>query len=161
MVQLIVASKESSKDDLDDLDVKILRLLQSNSRIPFSDISRRLGVPEATIRYRVKKLLEKGVIRGFYTLIDPNKVGFPFSVIILADIDPDRLNYVFDELRSMPEAAHVFKLTGKYNIVAIFHVRSMNHISEIDEKIRSLEGIKSAETLLVTGLVHINPELPI
>ncbi len=156
-----MVSKESSKSDLDNLDIEILRLLQSNSRISFSDISRKIGVPEATIRYRVRKLLEKGVIRGFYTLIEPSKVGFPFSVIILADIDPDRLDYVFNEIKSMPEAAHVFKLTGKYNIVAIFHVRSMNQISEIDEKIRSMEGVKSAETLLVTGLVHINPELPI
>ncbi len=156
-----MAGKGSSKDDLDNLDIEILRLLQSNSRTPFSDISRKLGVPETTIRYRIKKLLEKRVIRGFYTLVEPSKVGFPFSIIILADIDPDRLNYIFDELRSIPEATHVFKLTGKYNIVAIFHVRSMNQISEIDEKIRSLEGIKSAETLLVTGLVHINPELPI
>ncbi len=156
-----MVSRGASKEDLDNLDLEILRLLQSNSRISFSDMSRKLGVPEATIRYRVKKLMDRGVIRGFYTLVEPSKVGFPFSIIILADIEPDRLDYIFDELRSIPEAAHVFRLTGKYNIVAIFHVRSMDHISEVDEKIRSLDGVKSAETLLVTGRVHINPKLPI
>ncbi len=148
-------------EELDELDLNILRVLQLNSRIPFSELARKLEVPEATIRYRVKKLIERGVIRGFYTLLDPRRVGLPFSVIVLADVDPEHLDEVFDRLREMPEATHVFKLTGKYNIVAIFHAKDMNHVSRIDETVRSHRGVRSAETLLVTGLVHINPELPI
>ncbi len=150
-----------SIDELDELDVNILRILQLNSRIPFSELARKLEVPEATVRYRVKKLVDKGVIKGFYTLLDPRKVGLPFSVIVLADVDPEHLDQVFDSLKEMPEATHVFKLTGKYNIVAIFHARDMEHVSRIDEAVRSHRGVRSAETLLVTGLVHINPELPI
>ncbi len=156
-----MAKDRQYASELDELDLKILRVLQLNSRISFSDLSRRLGVPEATVRYRVRKLVDKGVIKGFYTLLDPRKVGLPFSVIILIDVDPERLDQVFDKLRGMSEATHVFKLTGKYNIVAIFHARDMKHVSEIDEIVRSQSGVRSAETLLVTGFMHINPELPI
>ncbi len=148
-------------EELDSLDLGILRELQLNSRMPFSELARKLGVPEATIRYRVRRLVERGVIKGFYTLLDPRKVGLPFSVIILADVTPEELDSVFDSVTKMPEATHVFKLTGKYNIVAIFHARDMGHVSRIDEAVRSRRGVKSAETLLVMGLVHINPELPI
>ncbi len=148
-------------ENLDELDLRILKILQLNSRIPFSDLARKLGVPEATVRYRIKRLIAKGIIRGFYTLLNPRKVGFPFSLIILADVDPDELDHAFSELKKMPEATHVFKLTGKYNIVAIFHAKDMGHVNRIDGAVRSLKGVKTAETLLVTGLIHINPELPI
>ena len=123
--------------ELDELDLKILRVLQLNSRISFSDLSRRLGVPEATVRCRVRELVDRGVIRCFYTLLDPRKVGPPSSVIILADVDPEWLDQVFDKLREVPEATHVSKLTGKYNIVAIFHARDMKHVSQIDERERA------------------------
>ncbi len=146
---------------LDDLDLNVLRILQANSRESFSEISKKLGVPEATIRYRVKKLLGSGVIRGFYALIDPRKVGLPFSVIILIDADPGYLDEIFSKLKAMPETSHAFRLTGKYNIVAIFHARDMEHVNKINEDIRSLRGVRSVDTLLVTGLVYINPELPI
>jgi len=150
-----------SKDELDELDMKILRLMQKDSRIPYSEISKKLGIPEATVKYRVRRLIEKGVILGFYTLLNPRKIGFPFSMIILFQIMPEELENVFNMLKSMPEATHVFKLTGKYNIVAIFHARDMNHVSEIDETVRSLRGVTAAETLLVTGVVHMNWEFPL
>lgn len=146
---------------LDELDLGILKLLQLDARIPFSELARKIGVPEATVRYRVKKLIERGVIRGFYTLLEPMKVGFPFSVITLAEVDPEELDNVFGSISKMPEITHVFKLTGKHNIAAIFHARNMEHVSQIDEEIRSEKGVRSVETLLVTGRVYINLKLPI
>ncbi len=146
---------------LDELDLNILKILQRNSRESFSEISKKLGVPEATVRYRVKKLVNSGVIKGFYALIDPRKVGLPFSMIILIDTDPGHLDEIFEKLKSMPETSHAFRLTGKYNVVAIFHARDMEHVNMINERVRSFKGIRSVETLLVTGLVYINPELPL
>lgn len=148
-------------DELDELDLSILRLLQLNARISFSELARRTGVPEATVRYRIRKMVERGVIKGFYTLVEPSKVGFPFSVIVLAEVDPEELDNVFKSISEIPEVTHVFKLTGKHNIVAIFHARSMEHVSRIDEEIRSKRGVRSAETLLVTDRVHINLRMPI
>jgi len=147
--------------ELDGTDLEILRLMQGNARIPYSEIAKRLGIPEATVKYRVRRLLERGVIRGFYTLLDPRRVGFNFSLIILLNTSPESLEEVFNEIKDMPEATHVFKLTGRYDMVAIFHARDMDHVSRISESVRSLRGVISAETLLVTGIVHMNWELPI
>ncbi|MEM3929750.1 MAG: Lrp/AsnC family transcriptional regulator [Candidatus Korarchaeum sp.] len=154
-------SRLSGRGEFDDTDLEILRLMQRNARTPYSEIAKKLGIPEATVKYRVRKLIERGIVRGFYTLLDPDKVGFPFSLIILVDALPEELDEVFDHVRGMREAAHVFKVTGKYNVVAIFHARDMDHVSRISESVRSLRGVASAETLLVTGVVHMNLELPI
>ncbi len=55
--------------DLDALDRGILRILQEDGRMSYSEMARRLGVPESTIRLRVKKLKERGVIRKFAALM--------------------------------------------------------------------------------------------
>lgn len=76
---------------IDDLDRRILRFLQLDARISFAEISRKLGVAEATVRFRVKRLVNKGVIIKFAALLDPAKVGFPVSGAILLKIDPVHL----------------------------------------------------------------------
>lgn len=149
------------EEELDEIDLKILRLMQENARIAYSELSKKLGIPEATVKYRVKKLIENRVIMGFYTLLNPRKIGFPFSIIMMIQVSPESVDKVFDKLKEMPESTHVFKMTGRYNIVAILHAKDMNHVSRIDEAVRSLEGISSAETLLVTDVVHMNWKFPI
>ncbi len=146
---------------LDDLDLEILRILQDNARTPLSEVAKRVGAPEATVRYRVRRMEEAGVIRGYHALLDPAGAGFPLSLIILVDADPERADRVFDAVGEMPEVTHVFMLTGKYNVVAIFHARDTAHVSEIDSRVRSLEGVRAAESLLVTGRVRMNLRLPI
>lgn len=146
---------------LDETDLKILRLMQENARITYSELSRELGIPEATVKYRVRKLMEKGVIIGFYTLLNPRKIGFPFSIIIMIQVSPERIDEVFNKLKELPESTHVFKMTGKYSIVAILHARDMHHVSKINESVRSLRGVISAETLLVTDVVYMNWKFPI
>ncbi|NJE47873.1 AsnC family transcriptional regulator, partial [Thermococcus sp. GR7] len=58
-----------NKEELDTLDRSILRILQEDGRASYSEIARRIGVPESTVRLRVKKLVERGVIRKFAALI--------------------------------------------------------------------------------------------
>ena len=62
---------------LDDKDKQILNLLQENSRLSYTEIGNELDISEATVRYRVKKLVDAGVISKFTVLLDPRKIGYP------------------------------------------------------------------------------------
>ncbi len=73
--------------ELDRIDRKILNQLQRNGRVAFSSIAQETGLDEATIRYRVKKLKEKGVITKFTALLDPAKIGFPVTAVIMIKIN--------------------------------------------------------------------------
>ena len=73
---------------LDDLDKRILKLLQFNGRLSFAELSRELDVAEATVRFRVNRLVSNGVITRFAALLDPAKVGMKVSGAILLKIDP-------------------------------------------------------------------------
>ena len=63
------------KDDIDELDLKIINLLMKNSRISFRDISRELGVGLATVSRHVKNLEEEGIIKQYTTILDYAKLG--------------------------------------------------------------------------------------
>ena len=55
----------------------------------------------------------------------------------------------------------MFQITGKYDIIAIFHARDMEHVGELSNRIKSLDGILDSEVLLATGRLLIKNELPI
>ncbi len=58
--------------EIDDVDREILRALQKDARASFKKVGREIGVSEATVFVRVKKLRDKGVLRGFKAIVDPS-----------------------------------------------------------------------------------------
>ena len=60
---------------IDDLDKRIIEILQQDGRISFADLSRKLNTAEATIRFRVKRLEDHRIITHFAAVVDPTKVG--------------------------------------------------------------------------------------
>ncbi|MFQ6065585.1 MAG: Lrp/AsnC family transcriptional regulator, partial [Candidatus Bathyarchaeia archaeon] len=105
--------------ELDEIDREILNTLQSDARTSFASIARKLKVSEATIRFRVKKLIKKGVITRLIALLDPRKIGLSVTAIIMAKVDPTLLEEAFEQLASFNETHHVFQSTGEYDIVAV------------------------------------------
>ena len=68
---------------MDELDLRLLEELQKDGRASIADIARRLRVPRTTLADRLEKLKERGVIRGFKAIVDPEKVGYKFIAFVL------------------------------------------------------------------------------
>ena len=86
--------------ELDIIDRKILDMLQTNARTSFASVARELKINEATVRFRVKKLMKKGVVTRFIALLDPRKIGLSVTAIIMAKVDPTLLEQAFNILAS-------------------------------------------------------------
>ena len=142
---------------LDATDRKILNILQTDARTSFASIARELGVSEATVRFRVKRLIEKGVILRFVTLLDPRKIELPITAIIMAKVDPNLLEEAFEQMASFNETHHVFQSTGEYDIVAVVHARDLLHLSELRKRVKLVPGIKEASVSATTRLMKIEP----
>jgi Lrp/AsnC family transcriptional regulator for asnA, asnC and gidA len=143
--------------ELDEIDRKILNMLQSDARTSFARIARESKVSEATVRFRVKKLVKKGVIIGFIALLDPRKIGLLVTATIMAKVDPTLLEEAFEQLASFNETHHVFQSTGEYDIVAVVHVRDMAHLSELRKRVKMIPGITDALVSATTRLMKIKP----
>ena len=105
---------------LDNIDKQILTVLQQDSRISFADLSRQLNVPEATIRFRVKRLQDNKIITRFAALVDPTKVGFAVSGAILLKIDPAHLEEACKTLTAFSETIYLFQCTARTASTILF-----------------------------------------
>jgi Lrp/AsnC family transcriptional regulator for asnA, asnC and gidA len=142
---------------LDEKDRKILNLLQENSRTSYMQIAKELGVSEATVRYRVKNLIENGVISRFTVLLNPRKIGYPITGILLVKIAAEHFDEASKQISDLDETRHVLQNTGEYNIVAVVKARSLVHLNDLRKKVESIEGVKELSLSAATRLIKIDP----
>ena len=148
-------------EKLDEIDIKILRILQKDGRASFADIARQLNIPQSTVRFKINRLIQLGVIKKIVAILNPYKLGYKITLIMLLRIDPKKIREIFNFIANIDEAHHILQITGKYDIAAIFHAKDMDHANEIMNKVKSTEGVLDAETLIATGLLEIKTELKI
>jgi Lrp/AsnC family transcriptional regulator for asnA, asnC and gidA len=140
-------------EELDALDKSILRILQENGRASYSEIARRIGIPESTVRLRVKKLVERGVIRKFAALINPFKAGYSIVAFIAVDAEPGKVKEAAEKLSKLPEVDVLGIATGAHDILMQVTVRDLQELEDfLIEKLGSIEGIKSTETSILTSV---------
>ncbi|AEH24030.1 Lrp/AsnC family transcriptional regulator [Pyrococcus yayanosii] len=138
---------------LDELDRGILQILQEDGRVSYAEIARKLGVPESTVRLRVRKLVERGVIRKFAALINPFKAGYEVVAVIAVDTEPSKVKKVAEELAKLPEVDVLGIATGAHDIFMQVTVRSLRELEEfLIEKLGKIDGVKSTETSILTSV---------
>ena len=105
------------KFKLDEVDHKILDLLIENSRVPFTDIAKKLLISAGTVHVRVKKMEEFGLIKGASLALDYKKLGYTFISYIGIFLEKTHLtNYVLEKLNAIPYATVAHITTGRFNI---------------------------------------------
>ena len=144
---------------LDDLDKRILKLLQFNCRLSFAELSRELDVAEATVRFRVNRLVKNGVITRFVALLDPAKVGMKVSGAILLKIDPAYLEEACKQLVSFSETQYLFQSTGEYDVVSVIVARDMEHLNNLVKKTKIIPGVKDARVSVTTRFLKFDPSI--
>jgi len=149
----------SSTYYLDDIDKKILNILQQDSRIPFSRLAKMLNLSEATIYVRIKRLKESGVIKGFYTEIDYDKIGLNVVAFVLIKADPKRYENILKQLTEIKEIYEIYDVTGEYYAMAKVRVPTREDLAKVLDKIGGMEGVISTYTMLVLRVIKDKKEL--
>ncbi len=140
-------------EQLDSLDRMILNILQEDGRASYSEIARRLKVPESTVRLRIKKLVERGIIRKFAALINPFKAGYSIVAFIAVDVEPSRVKTAAEELSRLPEVDVLGIATGAHDILMQVTVRDLQELENfLIEKLGKVKGIRSTETSILTSV---------
>jgi Lrp/AsnC family transcriptional regulator, regulator for asnA, asnC and gidA len=148
-----------ASEGLDDLDKRILKSLQFNCRLSFAELGRELDVAEATIRFRVNRLVEDGVITRFAALVNPAKVGMKVSGAILLKIDPAHLEEACNKLVSFSETLYLFQSTGEYDVVSVIVARDMEHLNNLVKNTKMIPGVKDARVSVTTRFLKFDPSI--
>jgi len=134
---------------IDSTDKAILRMLQENARIAFKKIAEKIGVSEATVFVRVKKLQEKGVIKRFTTLVSPELLGKNLTAFVLINADPKKLEDVLTALSRMEDVYEAYDVTGTYYAIVKIRTENREKLAEIIDQIGMIDGVTRTETAIV------------
>ena len=139
--------------EIDEVDRKILRALQKDARASFKKIGEDVGVSEATVFVRVKKLQDKGVLRGFKAIVDPRAVGKSLTAIMLVRANPKSLPGMMDALRRLDDIYEIYDVTGQYYSILKVRTGGTDELSKIIDEIGNIEGVAGTETIIVLRTV--------
>ena len=101
---------------VDAVDKQLLALLKENSRMSFADLGRKIALSPSSVRERIQKLEDTGVIRKYDVQIDNKKLGYGLEAFILLKVFPGQLKNVLVRIKEFPEIREVHRITGNQNL---------------------------------------------
>ena len=133
---------------MDELDSKIIAMLQEDGRASNAGIARKVGVSEGTVRRRLKRLIQEEYIRVL-ALLDPGKMGFASEALIGVQVGPDKVDRVSADLSQLEEINWVSVTTGSYDIFAWATLDSSEALGIfLRTKVGIIPGVRRTETFV-------------
>ena len=123
---------------MDSLDRRILTALLPDARRPLSQVAEELGVAPTTLHQRVKRLEERGVVKGSRLILDWDQVGLEVLAVVSVDVGARGLADAAGALSAIPWVQSCHAITGEFDIMMIVRARSSAHLGEILEEIREI-----------------------
>lgn len=123
----------NSIQDLDKIDREILWNLDLDARIPLTDLASRVGLSKQGLNYRLNKLTESGIIKGYYAIIDTHRLGLlTYRLYLrLTSTSPAKTEKLLKLLCKHPNTLFVGTLTGSWDLEVVFTARNFIHFSNI------------------------------
>jgi DNA-binding Lrp family transcriptional regulator len=138
---------------MDIIDQKILELLEKNSRMSFNEISEKISKTEATVRRRVKRMKEDGVIQKFTIDYDID-TGQKIYATIKIELDFKDVKRILRELSSIEEISNIWRLSGDCGLLLKVDLPSIDRFNPlIEDKISQITGVKIIETCFITDII--------
>ncbi|GBD11011.1 Leucine-responsive regulatory protein [bacterium HR23] len=146
---------------MDELDRKVIAILQEDGRASNAHIARRVGVSEGTVRRRLKRLVQEGYIRVL-ALPQPQKLGYETEAIIGVQVDPDKLDEVGERLAQLKEVQWAAVTTGAFDVILWATVPSAEDLGTLlRAKIGSVPGVRRTETFVALSVKKRSAPLPV
>ena len=113
---------------LDELNWKILKCLQENSRQSNSEIGRQVGITSPAVSERIKKLEDAGVIQSYDTTISPYEIGYQLKAIITLRAFMGMLKPFMEKVKTYDEVLNCYRITGNENFVMEVVLKNQKHL---------------------------------
>ena len=135
---------------IDEIDKKILKVLEDNGRMSYAELGRKLDLTRVSIRERIVKLREKGIIEKFTVVVNPEKVDKKLSAFFEIDVDPNHLDEVATKLAEEERVYSLYLMTGASTLHMHSLLRDHDELEEfLIEKIYSQKGITRVKSNII------------
>jgi Lrp/AsnC family transcriptional regulator for asnA, asnC and gidA len=137
---------------MDPTDVRIIKILQSDSRKAFVEIANEIGLSESAVRRRVKNLTKREIIKKFTVEIN---TGDKTSAITLISVNSTSdSSLVSGKLMGLGGVEVIYEITGQYDIAAVISAPSISEINKCIDEVRKTEGVSDTNTVIILKTIR-------
>jgi Lrp/AsnC family transcriptional regulator for asnA, asnC and gidA len=151
---------------LDDVNLQIIAILARDCSTPFVEIAKQIGISDATVHARVKRLKDEGIIRRFTLSLNNDLLGYDHLAFAGINVRPGFADRITEELSNLEEVLEIHEMHNRFDLFLKIRAKDLNHMRDIIEnKIRILPNILETElmTILKTSkeeqIVSLNKDI--
>jgi len=144
---------------LDELDEKILKELFEDARLSSRQIAKKTGVSVGTALSRIKKMEEEGLIKGYFVLLDHEKLGYQLTVVTEITVSKGRLVQMENEIAKIPNVCSVYDVTGLTDAIVIAKFKNREDLGHFTKRLLALPYLERTNTHVVLTTVKENFQL--
>ena len=146
---------------IDELDRKIVRVLNVNARKSFREIAKEVGTSATAVIHTVKTLEAAGAIRGYAPVVDPEYFGFGLAAVVAVRISKGRLLETQKRIAQDPHVAAVYDVTGDWDSFIIGRFTGREDLNGFVKGLLAIPHVDRTVTHLVLNVVKEEPRLPV
>ncbi|AOB32720.1 hypothetical protein AKI39_21200 [Bordetella sp. H567] len=149
---------------LDEFDLKLLALVQANSRISQAELGDRVHLSTAAVNRRLKRLVSEGVIRKFGAVLAGRALGYPLTIITQVATESEQIDLLDGmkaAFRACPQVQQCYYVTGEWDFILHFTVRDMAQYTELARQLFfQNNNVQRFRTLVVMDCIKASQDVP-
>ncbi len=141
---------------LDQLDRKIIRLLQYDGRMPFTQIAEKVDVTEGTVRRRVNQLIDSGIMQ-IVGVVEPQYLGWGAAAMVGVSVEVGKTDSVADRIARLPEVSYLFMASGEFDLFVEVYCRNReNFVSFLSDQLHQIPGVQHTRTFMILKMYKLS-----
>ncbi|HYY66645.1 MAG TPA: Lrp/AsnC family transcriptional regulator [Nitrososphaeraceae archaeon] len=148
--EIVSMDVQFNQELLDDVNLKIIDILARDSSTPFVDVAKQIGISDATVHIRVRRLIAAGIISKFTLSVDNNRLGYDHLAFMGINIEPGFAEEVTTGLSKVDEVLEIHEMHGRFDLLLKIRAKGLDQMRDIVvNKIRKLPRILETELMTV------------
>ncbi len=146
---------------IDELDRKIIRVLNANARKSFREVAKEVGTSVTAVIHTVKRLEAAGAVRGYVPVVDPDHFGLGLAAIVAVRISKGKLIETQKRIARDPRVAAVYDVTGEWDCFVLGRFAGREDLNAFVKALLAIPHVDRTVTHLVLNVVKEEPRLPV
>ena len=138
---------------MDDIERKILNHLSVKGRDSFREIARKIEVSPATVMKRIRSLEKEGIITGYRPVLDYDKLGYDFFVMVDVRVAKGKLDHIENKIARHPAVVSVYDNTGPFDSTVMARFRNRASLDRFIKRLQTYDFVERTETRLILNTI--------
>jgi DNA-binding Lrp family transcriptional regulator len=145
--------KKGLTKKIDDVDLQIINLLQEDSRSSFRNIAGELKIAPGTVYNHIKRLEDREVLKSYTIVVDPTKMGYDLTVLILVEAEGKHLPDVENEIAKISNVISVYDITGDFDIAVVARFMDRSGLNVFIKNLLKIPYIKKTVSNVALNVI--------